>query len=284
MRIILFLNRDMEANLAFNILKKSLLGHTIRIYYSDTVGNPTKKPKDLIQLEYFEKDFFFNELPKFLHTYGIETDFEFFNENFISAPFQLCENVNSPDFISEIRVFEPDLFISIRFGKIFKTEIIGIPNKGLLNLHSGILPDYKGIMSTLQAIREGKEEIGCTLHTIPNGGINNGEIIEIAKMDIRPSRSLFWHIINLYPLGSDLIERALKIIQDKEILNLEIQNYESGNYFSLPTDQDIEQIKSKGFKMISDKDYLDILTSLVLPKLTDSEKQNLSIFLEKNIQ
>lgn len=50
--------------------------------------------------------------------------------------------------------FNPDLFISIRFGKIFKDEIIQVPKFGLINLHSTILPDYRGIMGTLHAIKD----------------------------------------------------------------------------------------------------------------------------------
>ncbi|MDH5599637.1 MAG: hypothetical protein OEY34_10965, partial [Cyclobacteriaceae bacterium] len=62
MKIIIFLNRDIEANIAFNLMKSELLNHSVRIYYSDSVGKSDKKPTELQRLEYFEREFFFKEL------------------------------------------------------------------------------------------------------------------------------------------------------------------------------------------------------------------------------
>ncbi|TXD49301.1 formyl transferase [Polaribacter sp. IC073] len=280
MKIVLFLNKDLEANIAFNLLKPALLKHRVRIYYSDTVGNPNNKPSDLIKLEYFEKGFLFNELPKFIHKKNIEHTFEFFDSSFHTFPFEKSPNVNSIEFINEMKSFSPDLFISIRFGKIFKNEIIQIPKNGLINLHSAILPDYRGIMGTLHALKDENNKIGCTLHTIPNSGIDTGEIIEIAKIDVDREKSLFWNIVLLYPLGTELILKNLKIIEGNNFLKTEKQNLEKGNYFSLPNKSDFEQIKGLGMEIISPKDYLNILTSFVFKNLSKIEFQQLQKYVQ----
>ena len=127
----------------------------------------------------------------------------------------------------------PDLFISIRFGKIFKDQIIQIPAKGLINLHSGILPNYRGIMGTLHAINNGDKMIGCTLHTIPNGEIDTGEIIEIAKTAVDRKKSLFWNIMSLYPLGASLIIKAIKTIDNGDQLRSQPQDFNIGKYYSI---------------------------------------------------
>jgi len=230
MKIVLFLNKDLEANIAYNLLKSELLSHNVRIYYSDTVGNSKNKPSDLVKLEYFEKGFLFNELSEFINENKIENSFEFFDDNFKSFPIKKCSNVNSVEFINEMKDLNPDLFISIRFGKIFKDEIIQVPKNGLINLHSAILPDYRGIMGTLHAIKEENTKIGCTLHTIPNSGIDTGEIIEIAERNVNSEKSLFWNIVQLYPLGTELIIKNLKIIDSNNSLNTQKQNLEEGNF------------------------------------------------------
>ena len=43
MNIILFLNKDFEANLAYNLLKEELLKHNVKIYYSESVGSSKKE-------------------------------------------------------------------------------------------------------------------------------------------------------------------------------------------------------------------------------------------------
>lgn len=276
MKIVLFLNKDLEANIAYNLLKSELLSHSVRIYYSDTVGNPNKKPSDLVKLEYFEKGFVFNELSEFINENKIENSFEFFDDNFKSFPIKKCSNVNSVEFINEMKDLNPDLFISIRFGKIFKDEIIQVPKNGLINLHSAILPDYRGIMGTLHAIKEENTKIGCTLHTIPNSGIDTGEIIEIAERNVNREKSLFWNIVQLYPLGTELIIKNLKIIDSNNSLNTQKQNLEEGNYFSVPAKSDFEKIESLGMDIISVKDYQEVLSSFIMKNLSEIEKRHLT--------
>lgn len=282
MNIVLFVNKDIEANLAYTLLKKELLQHTVTIYFSDTVGNPNTKPTDLLTLEYYEKAFVFNDLMTFLTETNIDNNFAFFEDAFTSFPIQKCANVNTPEFIEEIKALKPDLFISIRFGKIFKDEIIRVPKHGLLNLHSAILPNYRGIMGTLHAIKDKNTQIGCTLHTIPNSGIDTGEIIEIAKMEVSPNRSLFWHILQLYPLGATLIIKALKELANGKPLKSKQQNLDEGAYFSVPTQKDFEQVKNMGFKIISKQDYTEILTQLVIKDATAKEKQLITEFIERS--
>jgi methionyl-tRNA formyltransferase len=280
MKIVLFLNKDIEANIAFNLLKPELLNHTVRIYYSDTVGNPNNKPSDLIKLEYYEKGFLFNELATFIDEHSIKNTFEFFDDNFKSFPIEKCANVNAIEFTNKLKDFNPDLFISIRFGKIFKNEIIQIPKNGLINLHSAILPDYRGIMGTLHAIKEKNNKIGCTLHTIPNSGIDTGEIIEIAEFDVNRERSLFWNIVQLYPLGVELIIKNLKKIESHNFFIAQKQNLKVGNYFSVPTANDFEQIKSLGMEIVSPKDYQDVLTYFILKNLSEIEKHHLTLAID----
>ena len=49
------------------------------------------------------------------------------------------------------------------YRRILKAAAIQIPRHGVLNLHSGLLPAYKGLMATFWATLNGEEEIGCTL-------------------------------------------------------------------------------------------------------------------------
>lgn len=280
MKIILFLNKDLEANIAYNLLKSELLNHNVKIYYSDSVGNPINKPSDLIKMEYFEKHFVFDELLEFINRNQIDHSFEFFNDEFFSFPFEKSPNVNSSEFISEMMEFNPDLFISIRFGKIFRDEILQVPKKGVINLHSAVLPDYRGIMGTLHAIIEGNNKIGCTLHTIPNSGIDTGEIIEIAEIDVDREKSLFWNIIQLYSIGAELIIKNLKLIDSGILLKTQEQNLKEGNYFSVPTKADFEQIEALEIEIIIVEDYLDVITEYILKNLSEAEKHLLMTYIK----
>lgn len=255
MNIILFVNKDLEANLAYNLIKEELLKHKVKIYYSESVGKGKIKPRDLQEIEYYEKESFYGNVARKVK----ESNFEFFGNDFKSFELVKCTNVNSSAFIEEVRAFEPDLFISIRFAKIFKDEIIKLPKKGILNLHSAILPDYRGIMGTLHNLKDNKKEYGCTLHYISSSGIDTGEIITIAKADVQKEKSLFWHIVNLYPLGAKLIVDNIQKLETVDKLPFTTQNLSDGDYFSVPTEADFKQLKALGFEIFSLMDYMEIL-------------------------
>ena len=53
-------------------------------------------------------------------------------------------NPNSSDGLQALRNAAPDLVVSIRYRRILRDEAIAVPRLGVLNLHSGILPDYRG--------------------------------------------------------------------------------------------------------------------------------------------
>ena len=264
MKLVLFLNKDIEANITYNLLKPELLKHTVTIYYSDTVGNPRNKPSDLIRLEHFESTFFLNDLTTFIEKNNIEHTFEFFEQDFQSFPMEKCVDVNSKEFITRMQDLNPDLFISIRFGKIFKNEIIKIPKKGLINLHSAVLPDFRGIMGTLHAIKKKNTTIGCTLHTISDNGIDTGEIIEIAEINTNYQKSLFWNIVQLYPPGALAIIKTLRLLDQNHPLNTRKQDLSKGDYFSVPSKDDFDQIKDLGMRIISFEDYLEVIAEFIV--------------------
>lgn len=280
MKIILFLNKDLEANIAYNLLKPELSKHQVQIYYTEKVGGSNQKSEDVNTLEYFETEFFFNEISEFISRSKIKTDFEMFNKDFKSVPFMKSGNVNGPVFIEKIKAFEPDLFISIRFGKIFRDEIISLPKYGLLNLHSGILPDFRGIMGTLHALKLGNKKIGCTLHTIPDSGIDTGDIVDLSYLEVQSDKSLLWHIVQLYPLGVKMICNALINLSEHIDFELKKQDINTGNYFSVPTEGDFEILRNLGKDVFSELDYINILEEFVTGKLSKLEKHELLKIIE----
>lgn len=259
MKIALFLNKDIHANIAYNLLKPELLKHDVRIYYTDQVGKATGKPEALQNIEYQEKERFFEKIAPAYASHK----FEFLNESFKSFPFEKAPKVNDKAFISLMKYFEPDLFLSIRFGKIFKDEIISIPTHGLLNLHSGILPDYRGIMATLHALIDQKKEIGCTLHSISDAGIDTGEIINTSSLKTKTDKSLLWHICHVYPAGIVQMKEAIQQLERQVPLEKKTQSLTKGRYFSTPTTQDFLNLKEAGFKAFTEDDYQAMLKTFI---------------------
>lgn len=269
MNIVLFVNKDLASNFAYNLLKPELANHRVKIYYSTSVGGSNGKPAELVMLEYFERDFVYTRVVDLMRREKLTSSFEFFDDQFVTVPFNPCKDVNDKLFIDELRDFQPDVFLSIRFGKIFREEVIRVPTKGVLNLHSALLPDYRGILGTLHALGDQREEIGCTFHYIDDPTIDTGEIIDIARLKVDRSRSLFWHVINLYVVGCECIVNGLQTLSSQEKLITKPPTTEAGRYYSVPTAVDFERLHAAGFATITSSDYLEFFSKWVSKELAD---------------
>jgi len=154
------------------------------------------------------------------------------------------------------------LFIFIRFGKIFRNEIIEIPKKGILNFHSAILPDYKGIMETLHNLKDNRLEYGCTLHYIDNETIDTGQIIAIKLKHVEKKHSLFWHVVKLYPIGCELILDCIQKLNTVNRLPSKKQDMTKGNYFSVLSKEDFKILTDCNIESFNVEEVLKVRTHL----------------------
>ena len=140
----------------------------------------------------------------------------------------------------------PDLIISIRFGQIFHEPIISLPKFGIINLHSGILPHYRGIMATFWAMldnqkQQNKNQIGCTLHQINDRSIDTGDIINIHKINSDPSLPFLHNVLRLYRSGANMIADYITNLEMKKKPTAKVQNKNDGQYFGYPDDMEVRK-------------------------------------------
>lgn len=86
------------------------------------------------------------------------------------------KNVNSEEFLNVVRKYDCDLFVSMSFNQIFRTEIINIPKYKTINCHAGKLPFYRGRNILNWALINDEKEFGITVHYVDEG-IDTGDII-----------------------------------------------------------------------------------------------------------
>jgi len=85
-------------------------------------------------------------------------------------------NINSKEFIESIKKYDSDLFVSMSFNQIFKSEILSKPKLGTINCHAGKLPFYRGRNILNWAIINDEKDFGITVHYVDEG-IDTGDII-----------------------------------------------------------------------------------------------------------
>lgn len=164
---------------------------------------------------------------------------------------------NSPEGLSTLAALEPDLVISVRYRRILQPDFIQIPRHGVINLHSGILPDYRGVMATFWAMLAGEPEIGSTLHRIVDAGIDTGPVIEINRSATRPQSSYLANVIGLYAEGCDTIVRATRTLAAGGTLTGAPQVL-GGDYFQTPDRDAVDRFESRGLYLFDGREGLGL--------------------------
>ncbi len=76
---------------------------------------------------------------------------------------KLSEPINNKSSLKLIKSFDPDLLVSILGNQIFKKDLISLAPKGCINLHTALLPKYRGLMPTFWVLKNNEEYTGVSV-------------------------------------------------------------------------------------------------------------------------
>jgi len=158
---------------------------------------------------------------------------------------QLSSNINSEASVKEIKSYHPDLLISILGNQIFKDPIINLAPKGCLNLHTALLPKYRGLMPTFWVLKNNEKRTGVSVFFVDKG-IDSGPIVVQKKVEIgnKTQQEL---IKETKKLGMEAIAEAVDLIQ-KDQVQLIPNDANQKSYFSFPTKEDVKVFIKNGKK------------------------------------
>lgn len=131
-------------------------------------------------------------------------------------PIELSENINSKEFVDRIKLYKPDLFVSMSFNQIFKYEMINLPKYKTINCHAGKLPFYRGRNILNWALINDEKEFGITVHYLDEG-IDTGDIILQETYPITDLDDYNTLLNRAYDGCADVLYRAIKMIQNNEV-------------------------------------------------------------------
>lgn len=138
-------------------------------------------------------------------------------------PIELSRNINSQEFIEQISKYQADLFVSMSFNQIFKTQMINLPKYKTINCHAGKLPFYRGRNILNWALINDEKEFGITVHYVDEG-IDTGDIIVQETYPITDEDNYGTLLARAYEGCADVLYRAIKMIQNNEVERIRQQD------------------------------------------------------------
>ena len=125
------------------------------------------------------------------------------------------KNINSEDFFNKIKKYNCDLFVSMSFNQIFKSNIINLAKHKTINCHAGKLPFYKGRNILNWVLINDEKEFGITVHYVDEG-IDTGDIILQETFPIIDSDDYSTLLDKAYEECPRLLYAAIKKIRGKD--------------------------------------------------------------------
>ncbi|MCI2106299.1 MAG: methionyl-tRNA formyltransferase [Intestinimonas sp.] len=127
-----------------------------------------------------------------------------------------------------LKTLNPDLIVVAAYGKILPSEILDYPPLGCINVHSSLLPKYRGAAPINWAILNGEKETGVTImHVAP--ALDAGDIIATVKTPIDPDETAPVLTERLSHLGAELLVKVVPHIADGTA-NRTVQEEEQSTY------------------------------------------------------
>jgi len=157
-------------------------------------------------------------------------------------------DINSTDSLNLLRTLTPSLIISVAASQIFSREVLRIPRYGCVNVHSGKLPEYRGMLPTFWQMLNAESAVTVMVHVMAPK-VDDGPIIMERQVPIKRNDTL--HIL----MRRTKIEAAHMLV---EVINefragticTKPMPREGGSYYSFPKPEHVWQFRRMGRRLI----------------------------------
>ena len=160
-------------------------------------------------------------------------------------------NINdNPNFIETLEKLEIDLIIVLAFAQFLKKRILLLPRLGCFNIHTSLLPKYRGAGPIQHALLNGDLETGVSIQKMVKK-MDAGDIVFSEKININPNEKSAQLTTRLKYLSALSVNSFIDTI-DKNKLKFHTQNENDATYAPVIR-------KSDGLINFKDSTYQEII-------------------------
>lgn len=154
-----------------------------------------------------------------------------------SIPFIYAQDINSKDFLKELRQVAPDVIIN-QTELLLKEEIFSVPKIGVINRHASLLPHFRGRLASWWAHAQEPPEYGVSIHFVDKD-IDSGPIIVQKELNIDPRVSYTKVLDILFRESGKLMLEALEKLEQPNFSTIP-NSYKGTRTYLFPTLQDVK--------------------------------------------
>jgi methionyl-tRNA formyltransferase len=118
------------------------------------------------------------------------------------------EKARDPVCLARVQSWQPDVVVVAAYGQLLPPDLLHSPTHGCVNVHTSLLPRWRGAAPIQWAIASGDSETGVTLMILEEG-LDTGPIVTQSKTPIDDSDTGQSLHDRLAQLGADLLTKSL---------------------------------------------------------------------------
>ncbi len=126
----------------------------------------------------------------------------------LGLPVHQPESVKDPAVIDQIRALKPELLAVAAYGKLLPETLLSIPSTAAINVHSSLLPKYRGAAPINWAILSGERETGVTIQHLSRE-LDAGDIVLAKSTPIGETEDAGQLYTRLSELGAEALSEAV---------------------------------------------------------------------------
>ncbi len=130
-----------------------------------------------------------------------------------NLPVYQPESCRDEAVLEQIRGLTPDVIVVAAYGKLLPQALLDIPRIAIINVHSSLLPQYRGAAPINWAVLNGDAETGVTIQYMA-AELDAGDILLTKKTLIDPEEDAGQLYDRLAVLGGEAASEALSRLRD----------------------------------------------------------------------
>lgn len=163
-------------------------------------------------------------------------------------PLVPCGSVNDPAYVERVRALGVDVVASVAAPEIFRKGILETPALGCINIHSGRLPVYRGMMPNFWQLLHGEKHAVVTVHEMVEK-LDAGGVLGTLEWPLKARDSLDRVITGTKRDGARLMIDVLLRMKRGQAPAEPLDMTHKG-YFSFPQPKDVKAFRKRGHRML----------------------------------
>ncbi len=171
-------------------------------------------------------------------------------------PFLRTRNVMSEEALGFVRTQQPDVVVTC-FHQIVKRPLLDLPRLGVVNIHPGLLPEFRGIQPYFWELAERFGRAGATLHLIEDETIDTGRVLARSEYATWPGMSVQLNYYLAAQAAARLLPRCLEALEGGRVVPA--PQPDGGAYHRWPDSAAYDRLEAAGHALFRWRDLWGIL-------------------------